>query len=107
MEKKNIGKTTVLMYSLQTSLATMKNDQGAIPGELINQAMAMGLEINGPQIWQYSGVDGKPETSFNLDICLPVKEARGDTGKFRFETLPAIDCITEIHKGSWSELGDT
>lgn len=107
MEKKNIGSTSVLMYSLETSLATLMVDHGEIPREIVNKAIELGLEIAGPQIWQYFGVDGKPETRFKLDICLPVKQTSGDAGKFRFETLPAIECISEIHKGSWSKLGDT
>jgi effector-binding domain-containing protein len=107
MEKKTIEKTTVLMYSLNTTLAAIKTDPGEIPNEIVTKATELGLEITGPQIWQYSGADGKPETVFKLDICLPVKEAKGDAGKFRFEVLPEVTCISEIHKGSWSDLGNT
>jgi effector-binding domain-containing protein len=106
MEKKNVGKTTVLMYSLQSSLSTMQKDVGDIPGEMMAVATKLGLEIAGPQIWQYTGSDGMPNTRFTLDICIPVKEAKGDPGKFKFSSLPEFKCISEIHKGSWDKLGN-
>jgi effector-binding domain-containing protein len=107
MEKKNVEKTTVLMYSLQSSLASMTQDVGDIPNELMARAQELGLVITGPQLWQYTGSDGQPNTKFKLDICIPVKEAKGDPGKFKFVTLPEFKCISEIHKGPWNTLGNT
>lgn len=107
MEKKTIEKQTVLMYSMTTTLANIMTDPGEIPMEIMTKAQELGLEVAGPQTWQYVGADGKPETKFQLDICLPVKEAKNDAGKFRFEELPPITCVSDIHKGSWSKLGNT
>jgi effector-binding domain-containing protein len=106
MEKKSVEKTTVLMFSLQSSLASMTQDVGDIPNELMAKAQQLGLEITGPQMWQYSGSDGQPNTRFKLDICIPVKAAKGDPGKFKFVNLPEFKCISEIHKGSWDKLGN-
>ncbi len=106
MEKKSVVKTTVLQFSLKSSLATLTQDIGNIPNELMAVATTLGLEITGPQIWQYSGSDGQPNTKFTLDICIPVKEAKGDPGKFKFVTLPEFKCISEIHNGSWSKLSN-
>lgn len=106
MEKKKVEKTTVLMYSLQSSLASMTQDVGDIPNELMAKAQQLGLEITGSQLWQYVGSDGQPNTKFKLDICIPVKEAKGDAGKFKFVTLPEFNCISEVHKGTWSTLGN-
>ncbi|MBN1927123.1 MAG: GyrI-like domain-containing protein [Prolixibacteraceae bacterium] len=107
MEKKKVEKTTVLMLSVQSSLATLKNDIGNLPNELGETAQKLGLEIAGAQIWQYVGSDGQPNTKFRLDICLPIKEAKGDPGKFKFEELPVFNCLSEMHKGPWSNLGNT
>jgi len=106
MEKKKVEKTTVIMYSLQSSLATMTQDVGDIANELMSKAQSLGLEITGPQLWQYVGSDGQPNTKFKLDICIPVKTAKGDPGKFKFVALPEFICISEIHKGSWDKLGN-
>jgi effector-binding domain-containing protein len=106
MEKKNVGKTTVLMYSLKSSLATMTQDVGDITNEMMALVTKLGLEVAGPQIWQYTGSDGQPTTKFTLDICIPVKETKGDPGKFKFATLPEFKCISETQKGPWNKLGN-
>jgi effector-binding domain-containing protein len=106
MEKKSVDKTTVLQFTLKASLATLTQDVGDIPNELMAIATTLGLEITGPQIWQYSGSDGQPNTKFTLDICIPVKEAKGDPGKFKFATLPEFKCISEMHNGPWSKLSN-
>ena len=95
------------MYSMTTTLATIMKDPGEVPMEIVAKAEELGVGIAGPQIWQYSGVDGKPDTPFKLDICLPVNEAKGYAGKFSFQVLPEITCISEIHKGPWKNLADT
>jgi len=107
MEKKNVEKTTVFMYSLQSSLATMTTDIGDNADQMMAKATELGLEITGPQIWQYTGSDGKPDTKFKLDICLPIKEAKGDAGKFKFGELPETTVVSEIHNGAWDKLGNT
>lgn len=107
MERKITQETTVLVYSLNTKLSSMKTDVGEIPNKIATKAMELGLEIAGSQIWQYNGCDGNPETPFKLAICLPVKEAKGNAGEFHFEVLPEVSCISDIHEGCWSKLGDT
>jgi len=102
MEKKNVGKITVLKYTLKTSIAAMTTDVGNTANEMVAKATELGLEVTGPQIWQYDGCDGKPDTKFTLDICIPIKEAKGNAGKYVFAELPEFTCISEIHKGSWS-----
>lgn len=107
MEKKKVEKTTVLMVSLQTSLSTLVTDMKDYPSQMMMKAEELGLEITGPQIWNYFGVDGKPETRFNLDICIPISAVNGNPGQFKFDVLPEVTCITELHKGAWAELGNT
>jgi effector-binding domain-containing protein len=107
MEKKKVEKITVIGYSLTTTLNTIADDTSPYSMAIMEKAEELGLEISGPQIWCYKGIDGKPDTRFSLNICVPVKEAIGDAGIFKFEELPAMNCLSEIHKGPWSELGNT
>jgi effector-binding domain-containing protein len=107
MEKKNVEKTNVFMHTMQSSLATMGTDIGDITSEMMAKASDLALEITGPQIWQYTGSDGKPDTQFKLDICIPIKEFKGDAGKFMFGVLPELIVVAEIHKGAWDKLGNT
>jgi effector-binding domain-containing protein len=107
MEKKKVEKTNVISYSISTTLKTIANDCGQIGIDIEEKAKELGLEIAGPQIWSYRGVDGKPDTRFSLDICLPIKEAKGDPGIFKFTQLPEINCLSEMHKGPWTQLSNT
>jgi len=107
MEKKNVEKITVLKYTLKTSIAAMSTDIGNTANEMMAKATELSLEITGPQIWQYDGSDGKPDTKFTLDICVPIKEAKGNAGKFVFAELPEFTCISEIHKGPWNTMMNT
>lgn len=107
MEKKTVQKTTVFCYTLKSSLKTMMNDTGTLPNELMEKAVELKLEITGPQIWVYDGSDGNPNTKFELTIAIPIKKPIGDPGKFRFAEFLEFNCISEIHKGSWSQLGLT
>lgn len=107
MEKKKVEKIPVLMISIKSTLATIAADAGNLPMEIMQKAEALGLEITGPQLWQYRNVDGNPNSTIDIDICLPIKEAKGDAGKFKFEVLPPITCISEIHKGAYEQLINT
>lgn len=107
MEKKTVQKINVLCISIDTKLKTMMEDTGNLPNELVEKALELNLEIAGPQIWVYDTTDGNPDTPFELTIALPVNIPNGDAGKFRFAEFPEFNCISEIHKGPWSKLGET
>lgn len=107
MERKKVEKTNVLMYSLTSTLKTIANDCGQVSMDIEAKAKELGLEITGSQIWSYHGVDGNPDTRFKLDICLPIKEVKGDPRIFKFTQLPEINCLSEMHKGSWSQFSNT
>ena len=107
MEKKTVQKTNVLCISLDTTLKSMMNDTGNLPNELVEKAIELQLEIEGPQIWVYDGADGNQATPFELTIAIPVNKPTGDPGKFRFAEFPEINCISEIHRGPWANLGET
>jgi len=107
MEKKKVEKVNVIMFTMKSTLSTIAQDAGNIPMELMQKAEELGLEITGPQIWQYRNVDGSPTSLFDMDICIPIKEAKGNAGKFIYKELPEITCVSEIHKGAWSDLKNT
>lgn len=107
MEKKIVKSTSVLCFSIGTSLKNMMADTGNLPIELAEKALELGLEIAGPQVWVYDGADGNLNTRFELTIAIPVNKTGGDPGKFRFAEFPEINCISEIHRGPWAKLGET
>jgi len=107
MEKKTVQKTTVLCISINTSLKTLMADTGNLPDELESKAAELNLEITGPPIWVYEGSDGNPNSKIELTISVPVSKVNGDPGKFRFAEFPEFKCVSVIHKGPYSKLGET
>lgn len=107
MEQKQLNSIRVLKYTLHSTLKTLLADTGQIPMELMHKAAEFGVDPLTPQVWQYSGSDGNPETKFQLDICLPIADASGDPGKFQIDHLSSFKCLSHLHKGAWSNLGQT
>jgi hypothetical protein len=64
--KKKVEKITVIKYTLETKMSTMLTDVGTNANDIAVKAKELGLEITGPQIWQYAGSDGKDDTPFIL-----------------------------------------
>ena len=104
MEKKVVQPMTVIKYSMETTMSTLIQDIGTIPRELEAKVTELGLEATGPHTWVYFCCDGSADKSFILDIAIPVKEEKGDAGKFAYEKLPEFQCVVTEHKGPWSEL---
>lgn len=107
MEKKTVQKTTVLCFTISTTIKTMTTDIHNLPEEIMAKAAELKLEVTGPQIWVYEGADGNPDKPIKLTISVPVAKVSGDPGKFSFTELPEFNCISEIHLGPWDKLGET
>lgn len=107
MERKTIQPITVLKYSMETTMSTFLQDIGTIPQEIDAKINELGLEPTGPHTWNYFCCDGSPDKPFMLDIAVPVKEGKGETGKFKIDSFPEFVCVVTEHKGPWSELGKT
>lgn len=107
MEKKNIASQVVLKHSAQTTLNGLMAVTGIVPEQLMQKARELNLTVTSPQIWQYTGSDGQPETQFLLEICLPVNEAKGDPAPFEFAVLSPSIVISQLHHGAWNRMGET
>lgn len=107
MEKKVVQPMTVIKYSMETTMSTLIQDIGTIPCELEAKIIELGLEATGPHTWVYFCCDGSADKPFILDIAVPVKEEKGNAGKFKFERLPKFQCVVTEHKGPWSDLAKT
>lgn len=107
MERKTIQPMTVLKYSMETTMSTFLQDIGTVPQEIDAKINELGLEATAPHTWNYFCADGSPNKPFILDIAVPVKEEKGDAGKFTFATFPELICVVTEHKGPWSELTKT
>ncbi len=107
MEIKNIASQVVLKHSVQTTLNGLMAVTGIVPEQLMQKARELDLTVTAPQVWQYTGSDGQPETQFLLEICLPVIEAKGDPTPLEFAVLPPSTVISRMHHGAWNRMGET
>ena len=97
----------VLVATHRTTLATIHEHIGTVPRELYADAARQHLLVTGPNYWFYHGMDGKPETEFTLEIVIPISGVAENSAAFSYRELPGFKCLSTIHNGSWSKLGDT
>jgi effector-binding domain-containing protein len=105
MEIKEISPMTVFYRTMQTTLSEMIQYVLTTPAEMYQEAIKEGIEIAGPQVWVYHGMDGNPNTRFTLEIALPV--IKSVKSNLKFKELPAFKCASIIHKGDWGKLKDS
>lgn len=72
--------------------------------EIYKEAIISGLEVTGPLYWIYYGMDGIPETRFNLEIGIPIQQKKEVNNGFICKTIDSMECSTLIHNGSWNNL---
>jgi effector-binding domain-containing protein len=51
------------------------------------------------------GCDGKMDSKFTLEMCVPVNKKGEETDFIRFAELPAVKCVTHKYQGLWAEIG--
>ena len=62
----------VMKFTTNATLKDLDKYTGTKPSELYAEAQRCGYQTMEPQIWQYTGPDGKPDTVFKLEIMLPI-----------------------------------
>lgn len=107
MEIKTQKSFTALSFSVQTNLAGMLQYVRVKARELYKDAANNNLEVTGPVYWIYTGMDGRPETMFTLDIVIPVSKPEAYNGKFAIATVAPLKCLSSIHEGNWEKLAET
>ncbi|MFC5410071.1 GyrI-like domain-containing protein [Larkinella bovis] len=105
MQLKNAPSLTTLAFSTRTTLPELNAFVRTVARQLYREAARLDLEVTGPIIWQYEGVDGKPDTIFALDILLPIQSAQGEPAdNLAFKQVAAFSCASVEHLGPWDEL---
>ncbi|MFD1145019.1 GyrI-like domain-containing protein [Larkinella insperata] len=108
MQLKEAPSLTTLAFSTQTTLRGLNPFVRTVARQLYREAVRLDLEITGPIIWQYDGVDGNPETVFHLDIVLPIQATQGEPAEgLAFKELPGWKSASTEHLGRWENLAAT
>ena len=107
MQIKVINSMNVLCFTQKTTLTEMMKYVRVVANDLHRSAIENQMEITGPVYWIYHGMDGRPETVFTLEICIPVAHSGDYAGSFALKQLPAFKCAFDVHHGSWMEMYKT
>jgi len=109
MELKKIHPMQVLCFETKAKLSDLGEYVRVVAHNMYQAAVKNDLEITGPVYWIYDGMDGNPETVFNLTIALPItfKEKDLSSSGFKLKSLRAFPCVSGLHPGDWNKLGET
>lgn len=105
MEIKQIEKKEVITKTVKTTLKEIAKYVGNEPEKLVKQAQDEGLEIMGPQVWEYVDGDGNPDTVFTLHINIPIKTNGKKPHNLR--SMEPFKCAVLMHEGSWTNFKST
>lgn len=105
MEIKTTPPVKVMFFTTRTSLEELENFVVKVAERLYAEITNQNLLPTGPQYWIYHGMDGKPETIFTLEICVPVNREPKTESAFLYKELPAFKCASVLHNGVWDDLG--
>ena len=105
MEIKIAPPVKVMFFTARTSLEELESFVVKVAESIYAEITRQGLIPTGPQYWTYQGMDGKPDTVFTLEICIPVNAAPKTESVFLYKELPAFTCVSVLHNGSWDNLG--
>ena len=104
MEIKQTKSQKVFGREIKTSLKTIKQYVQVVPQLIIDDMIKRKIEIKGAQVWMYKGMDGKPDTVFDLTIGFPVDEGCNDESIIVFNEFKYVSLM---HKGSWMNFTDS
>jgi effector-binding domain-containing protein len=107
MQIKTLNTFSALCFSVQTNIEGLNRYVRIKARELYKEAVASNLEITGPVYWIYTGMDGRPETIFKLEIVIPVSKPQNYSGSFSIVEVAPIKCLYTTHLGSWEKLPET
>jgi effector-binding domain-containing protein len=104
MEAKIIKPMTVLYYSEKNNLTGLARLVRTKAKELYIEAIRYGMEVTGPVYWIYYGMDGNPDTTFTLEIAIPVYNEKIYSGDYEIKRLSAYKCAAAVHNGPWKNM---
>ena len=96
MEERKINPITVLAFTAKVTLKELQQFVRVKARELYTDAVQSNLEIAGPVYWIYYGMDGNPQTEFELEIAIPVVSGEHYEGKFSIKKLKPFKCLSSV-----------
>lgn len=104
MKKKIIPAQKALVKTVRTSLQNIVAGIGNWPDQLMADANKNGLSMAGAMVYIYKGFDDKPDTVFELQMCLPVVDYATYHGEFEAKEIAEFSCVESMYVGSMPDL---
>ncbi|MBX2824893.1 MAG: hypothetical protein KTR33_09210 [Gammaproteobacteria bacterium] len=107
MQVNTSSPVSVVSTCLTATLENVSQRVGDLPMQLYDDLEQQRLEPKGPMVFVYRGVDGNPNTEFELEITLPVDaEAARDNyqGKFEIKRVEAFRHVETEYAGPVSAM---
>jgi hypothetical protein len=105
MQVKQSPPMTALTFSTATTLSQLSQFIAVTARGLHQEAVRLGVDVMGPIYWTYYGATGDPNNVFQLEIALPVSEAKGEPSDFSFRRIDSFKCVADTLDGPWENLG--
>lgn len=105
MNIKTVPPYPVFFHRCRARIPDLSEKAREIPSQLYRDLTKTSAHITGPISFFYYGMDGNPDTEFELEIAIPVDRAAAYEGEFAFRQVEAFKCVSATHRGSWALLG--
>lgn len=102
---KEVKPINFLYLRTMTRVQELGRFVGVVARELYRDAVFNDIEITGPVYWNYINFNGDEESSFLLEIALPISEIPGNyEGKFQVKRSDTFHCLSIYHTGTWYDI---
>lgn len=107
IEKKVVPEKVYLAAKNNLTIAEIATFAEEIIPQLYMQLAASSLEAAGPMNFIYHGINGNPETKFDLHVAIPIKAKGKPQEKFLYYHTRPFSCAYTDYHGSMAGIKDT
>ena len=102
---KMIEAQLAIYTEIRTTLKTLMPDVGNIPDRMMEEIEKLALTPTAPMIFEYTEVDGEPDTEIGLCIAVPINNPVKYEGEFTIGELSGIKCVETTYVGPIHDIG--
>jgi effector-binding domain-containing protein len=106
IEKKDVPSKLYLSIKKNLTLPELKPFVQDVLPKLFPEIQALELKITGPLEFIYFGVDGNPETQFDLIIAFPINARGAESSLFEYYESEPFYCAHIDYQGSMNGIGE-
>lgn len=106
IEKKEVPSKLYLAIKKNLTLPEMQAFAQDILPKLCSEIEILGLKITGALEFMYFGIDGNPETKFDLIIAFPINRRGTESKLFEYYESEPFQCVHLDYKGSMKGIGE-